>query len=543
MRRYRSLIWLTMILILLLSSCNLGATPPTDSTEPPPDAATETSTATNEPLPTETATSAPVTVDLAGPPMELGSRYTYVDGTVLVAVPAGAFIMGYNFADNPVREVTVGDFWIYSTKVTNTQYALCVQSGKCTPPDPESSPTYGDARYVKFPVTGVTHAQAADYCSFVHGRLPTEAEWEKTARGPEGNIFPWGDEAPVCNFLNYKFCIGKTTWVNEYKKGVSYYGVFDMSGNAREWAADWYSPTYNIENPIPDPLGPDFGEKRSVRGSSYQDSANATIAAHRFSLDPLESLPDLGFRCVVEDPAYFAPWCEQLLYIGSGLDGSQPDCQPDVDCNDVSINQSPNCTPNNSPYTIVTFNVADTPPPDYTYNLDACFPDPDGDGSVNKFLCYPPDGGGVITATTSGSCTYTAPVGCETCPPHYNQVGDTCVWDGSGTSGVACLPGSTYDPLTKCCTAISGTGTDFTICPAGTYPLGGVCVDDPSAAVDSQADDVIFNSCVPHTPNDDPGDEVGGGCPTPPQDCSQTTFPSSWSDTQCCCYNPFKGCQ
>ncbi|MCQ3938860.1 MAG: hypothetical protein DPW18_17710 [Chloroflexi bacterium] len=541
MRRIQSFTWAAIIAIMLVSGCNLGATPPPAATdEPPPSPTAEPPTATAETVPTEAVTTTPVTIDIAGPPMQVGSRYTYVDGTVLVAVPGGPFTMGYNFADNPVREVTVGDFWIYSTKVTNSQYALCVQLGECTPPDKEKNPSYGDARYIKYPVTGVTHAQAVDYCTFVHGRLPTEAEWEKTARGPDGNIFPWGDEAPNCTLLNYKFCVGRTTWVNEYKSGVSYYGAFDMSGNAREWAADWYSPTYNIENPIPDPLGPDFGEKRSVRGSSYQDSANPTIAAHRFSLDPLESLPDLGFRCVIEDPTYFAPWCEQSVYVGTGADGSQPNCQPAVKCNDVSIKQSPNCTPNYSPYTIVTFNVSNTPPNDYTYSLDGCFPDPDGDGSVNKFLCYP-DGAG--TAVTTGSCTYEAPAGCKVCPEHYTLNGDVCVWDGSSTSGRACLPGSTFNPLTNCCTAIPGSGTDVTICPAGTYPLNGACIDNPKGVVDTDTQTVIFDKCAPpvtvtpKTPGGGDDDGGDGSCTEPADGCRKVTGGQApyWNPATCSC--------
>lgn len=520
MKIYKSLFWIASLLILLLSGCNLGEVPSTEATEPPPSATpvAPASTATVESVPTSTAEPQPLTIDLAGPPMEVGSKYTYIDGAVLVAVPGGPFTMGYNFADNPVRQVSVGDFWIYSTKVTNSQYALCVQSGKCTSPDPEKNPGFGDTRFTKYPVTGVNYAQAADYCSFVHGRLPTEAEWEKTARGPDGNIFPWGDEAPGCNWLNYKFCVGKTTWINEYPEGISYYGAFDMSGNVREWAADWYSPIYNIDNPVADPLGPEFGEKRSVRGSSYQDSADPTISAHRFSLNPVESLSDLGFRCVVEDPTYFAPWCEQLTYIGAGPDGSQPNCAPQVKCNDVSIFQGMNCSPNYSPYTIVEFNVSNTPPNDYTYNMEGCTQDPEGNGSANKFLCYPGDIG---QAETTGSCVYEVPDSCVACSEHYTKVGEKCVWDGSGTAGTACLPGSTYDPLTRCCTSLPASGTDFTLCPAGTYPLNGACVDNPKGVVDVEVEDVVFDKCAPPvtvTPGDEP-DEPEGGDPGPESPC------------------------
>ena len=216
MRRLINNCSLIILVALVLTACNVPvSTTPTEL----PQATTEPPIATKE-IPTSTAVAESVvpeliTVDLAGPLMAVGSKYTYVDGTVLVAVPGGPFIMGYNFADNLEREISVGDFWVYSTKVTNDQYALCVQLGKCSPPVKEDSPTYGDAHFSKFPVTGVTHSQAADYCSFVHGRLPTEAEWEKTARGPDGNLFPWGNGGPNCSLLNYKFCESKTTWVNE----------------------------------------------------------------------------------------------------------------------------------------------------------------------------------------------------------------------------------------------------------------------------------------------------------------------------------------
>jgi formylglycine-generating enzyme required for sulfatase activity len=133
-----------------------------------------------------------VTVNLSGPEMKLGSTYPYVDGTILLAVPGGEFTMGHGGSDNPVHKVTIGDLWIYSTKVTNQQFAFCVAQGKCDPPDPTDNPAYSDFRRANDPVVGVTYAQGTAYCTFVHGALPTEAQWEKTARGPNGNLFPWG---------------------------------------------------------------------------------------------------------------------------------------------------------------------------------------------------------------------------------------------------------------------------------------------------------------------------------------------------------------
>jgi formylglycine-generating enzyme required for sulfatase activity len=540
-----------IIFVLLISGCNLGSTPPAELAEEPAQTGLPQSTETQISLLPETSTPELVTVDLAGPPMEVGSKYTYVDGTILVAVPGGSFIMGYNFADNPIREITVGDFWIYGDKVINKQYAYCVEQGECSAPDPIKNPDYGDYRYINFPVTGVTYAQAADYCTFVHGRLPTEAEWEKTARGPEGNIFPWGDGAPNCNLLNYKFCEGRTTYIHQYEEGISYYGAFDMSGNAREWAADWYDPKFNTDlaSLISDPLGPLDGEKRSVRGSSYQDSADPSISAHRFSLDPIETLPDLGFRCVVEDPTYFAPWCEQLAYIGTGPNGEEANCTPSVLCNDVSISQGVACECNGVPvsdevtceepqiyeaYTIVTFKLDNTPPLGWTYDVPGCSTiSGEMTPTQDKFLCNP---GAVGPAEATGICIDGAAC-VSTCPSHYNKVGDTCVWDGSGTIGTACLPGTTYDPLTQCCSATDGSAVDFGLCPAGFYPLDGACVSDPGAVHEHVLQPIIFDEeCKPST-WEDPGDDEGDDdvCPYPnPNSCPRGTV---W-DQKCSCVTP-----
>ena len=478
------------LMSLILSACNLPGSPVipvTGSTETAEPSANVTETA---------VTLAPI--DLAGPPMELGSKYPYVDGTILVAVPGGTFIMGYQGEDNPVHEVTVSDFWIYSTKVTNSQYALCVASGKCPAPDEKNNPLWGDFSHANYPVTGVNYEQATEYCSFVHGKLPTEAQWEKTARGPEGNIFPWGDEAPACTLLNFLSCVGKITPINDYKDGVSYYSAFDMSGNAREWVLDWYSPSYYSQSPATDPLGPEIGEKRSVRGSSYQDGGDSSLAAHRFSLRPSENLSDLGFRCVVGDPLYFAPACEQLGYIGSGPNGEEASCTPSVKCNNVSISQAPVCTQRLQPYTVVTFNLADNPPDGWSYDVPGCTPI----SGEAKFVCNPP---GPFTAKAEGSCEGSNT--CEsTCPEHYIKEGDVCKWDGSGTAGTECIAGMTYDPLTQCCSAAPGSAVSYNLCPAGYYLSDGICYADGSYTKDTESLNVVFNSC-------EPPKETGGGGP------------------------------
>ncbi|MBK9782250.1 MAG: SUMF1/EgtB/PvdO family nonheme iron enzyme [Anaerolineales bacterium] len=524
MKKVFYLVSMLTVLSLVLAACGAPAAN-TDSADPGQSGAAGLEEAPTEAPPADAAVgnAGLQTVDLAGPPMEVGSKFLYVDGTVLIAVPGGPFTMGYNFADNPEREITVGDFWMYSTKVTNRQYALCVQAGKCTPPDPTNAPSFSDTKFTNFPVTGVTHTQAAEYCGFVHGSLPTEAQWEKAARGPDGNIFPWGNGAPTCSLTNYGLCKGQTNSVNDYPDGKSFYEAWDMAGNVREWVADWYSPVYNVESPVQDPLGPELGEKRSVRGSSYADSANITIAAHRFSLDPAANAEDVGFRCVVTEPTYFAPWCELVGYAGIGPDGSPAECTPTVQCNDVNVNVEPFCDPQTqNTFTIVTFEMSNNPPMDWAYDAPGCNPiSGEQTPTKDKFLCEPPGSGG--TATTTGSCTDVA--GCAaTCPMHYTKDGDKCVWDGSGTEGTACLPGATYDPLTQCCTATPGTGVDFGLCPVGFYELGGVCVPNPTAFVDTASAPItIIPSCIDPTdePGDDPGDpgggEPGGGPCPPPQ--------------------------
>jgi len=188
MKHRHTVVCLGMALLVMSTACGAPATGPATS-----------------------ATPSLVPVNLAGPELKFGSSYQYADGSLLVAVPAGPFTMGVDGPDNPQHTVTLSDFWIYSTKVTDQQYANCVQAGGCTTPDKNDHPSFNDPAGANNPVVGVTYDQASAYCTFVHGRLPTEAEWEKTARGPNANIYPWGNGAPSCDLLNYNQCVGQTT--------------------------------------------------------------------------------------------------------------------------------------------------------------------------------------------------------------------------------------------------------------------------------------------------------------------------------------------
>jgi formylglycine-generating enzyme required for sulfatase activity len=120
--------------------------------------------------------------------MKVGSTYLYTDGATLVAVPSGPFKMGHGTADNPEHTVTLSDFWISSTKVTNAQYAICVAQQRCTAPDPLDNPDYAEFGTRNDPVVGVTYDQAEAYCNYLNAALPTEAQWEKASLGSRGPV-------------------------------------------------------------------------------------------------------------------------------------------------------------------------------------------------------------------------------------------------------------------------------------------------------------------------------------------------------------------
>jgi formylglycine-generating enzyme len=458
-----------------------------------------------EPPATEPAVLVPI--DLAGPPMEVGSRYMYVDGAIIVAVPGGAFMMGSKYFGDTEHTVTLGDFWIYSAKVTNGQYARCLEAGECTSPDLKNNKSFNIPRDINLPVTGVNYAQGEAYCKFVHARLPTEAEWEKTARGPDGNLFPWGDAAPVCDLLNFNFCKGKATDVTSYPKGVSYYSALDLSGNAREWVADWFSPKYYDEAPAADPLGPELGEKRSVRGSSYQDSADPSISAHRFSLKPVTNLPDLSFRCVVDDPTYYAPYCQTLSLYGADVNGGPTDDViplPD-DCVQPALSQKSDC-PDTSVY--ITIDPYPLPQGQVPVIVGSCA------GGPPTYKCT--DSGSV--SINPPACNIPEPPGGGQCAPGYDMDAQNNNCTGKGP-GVNCPTGFDYDPAAQCCTSANPGAKVYGLCPSGFYQQGNACIPGMSNPPPLQTVSSSFQpqDCTQHG---DPGGGTPGACV--PVVCSRT---------------------
>jgi formylglycine-generating enzyme required for sulfatase activity len=227
-----------------------------------------------------------------------------------VKVPAGSFLMGSDTTaaapdEKPVHSVSGGAFEMDRYEVTNARYAACVASGKCSKPSLSSSKLrssyFGDARFGDYPVIFVSWSQAKDFCDFAGGRLPTEAEWERAARGVDQRTFPWGDESPDCSKANLggeKSCVGDTDLVGRREAGKSPFGAYDMAGNVWEWTADWYDAAYYASSPKVDPKGPAQGGLKVMRGGCWASGQSSLRTTCRKEELPSSWAPNVGFRCV-----------------------------------------------------------------------------------------------------------------------------------------------------------------------------------------------------------------------------------------------------
>ena len=258
--------------------------------------ALEASTNTEAPADTQT----PADAETATP----ASEFTDEKGAEMVLIPAGDFTMGSNRGEadeQPVHIVSLDAFYIDKYEVTNKLYKECADAGKCEPPKQiyffAESPNkiyYGVSQYDNYPVIFVDWNMAKSYCEWRGARLPTEAEWEKAARGADGNTYPWGKDLD-CQKANYQGCVNRTSEVGVYPQGVSPYGVYDMTGNVWEWVSDWYSNNYYSISPGNNPLGPSTGQSRVLRGGSWPRFD--ITAYHRNKFAPDYNTFDIGFRC------------------------------------------------------------------------------------------------------------------------------------------------------------------------------------------------------------------------------------------------------
>jgi formylglycine-generating enzyme required for sulfatase activity len=251
--------------------------------------------------------------------VEAASQITGKDGAPMVVIPAGEFLMGTNDAlpnERPEHKVGLDSYAIDLYEVTIGRYAKFLKAADYAAPplwDDEAVQTAGDR-----PVVDVTWPDAEAYCKWAGKRLPTEAEWEKAARGVDGRRWPWGNMQPFVDIANYNRgqwvsypitlvpvtsgVVGMSIRHGLKTGGRSYYGLYHMAGNAAEWVADWYDREYYQKSPEKNPKGPNEGEKRVIRGGSWQDVPNGVRASMRLSAEPDFHDLTIGFRCATDVP-------------------------------------------------------------------------------------------------------------------------------------------------------------------------------------------------------------------------------------------------
>jgi formylglycine-generating enzyme required for sulfatase activity len=285
-------LFMLFILVTLLASCSPGTAAPAPTAIPTPTTA-----------PTITPT----------PDKPIGTKMqSNVDGMTQLYIPAGKFQMGTSTIDDwtgddefPLHEVYLDSFWMDKTEVTNAQYQNCVQAGACQVPHSLSSETqisyYDNSAFAEYPVIQVDWEQANAYCKWAGRRLPTEAEWEKSARGITERLFPWEGDAKGPDFANYdiddNWPNADTSPVSSILPGASPYGVMDLAGNVYEWVADWYAADYYAQSPAANPTGPQSGTARVIRGGAWSSDWVFVRTGSRLSFYPDLYSNDIGFRC------------------------------------------------------------------------------------------------------------------------------------------------------------------------------------------------------------------------------------------------------
>lgn len=261
----------------------------------------------NTPAPVKTSTSESINTNTPSstePVLGIGSTMTGEDGMTLLYVPAGEFTMGSDESpdEQPIHTVYLDAYWIDQTEVTNAMYAKCVDAGVCYLPhsiDSYSRDTYyGNFQFDDYPVINVYWDDASTYCSWSGRRLPTEAEWEKAARGTDERTYPWGEEIDE-SYLNSGVG-GDTTPVRSYESGVSPYGVYDMAGNVWEFVSDWYDSGYYDYSPVSNPQGPESGDFRVLRGGSWNFDYYYARSAYRDVNVTDDTGNYIGFRCAMD---------------------------------------------------------------------------------------------------------------------------------------------------------------------------------------------------------------------------------------------------
>jgi len=239
------------------------------------------------------------------------------DGAPMVLIPEGSFPMGVPHGDRdggrdeyPRHDVFVKNFYIDKFELTNGRYLEFVKATHHRIPQNPKNATRnlweGETiaeSLIDRPVINVDWADAQAYCQWAGKRLPTEAEWEKAAKGTADRRFPWGNVEPTNKHLNFnQQWIGEKTLmpVGSYEAGKSPFGVYDMAGNVWEWVNDWYDAKYYEKSPAKNPTGPETGTKRVLRGSGWQNETPTVRIFTRVDSDPTIRNESTGFRCAMD---------------------------------------------------------------------------------------------------------------------------------------------------------------------------------------------------------------------------------------------------
>ncbi len=241
-------------------------------------------------------------------PLEITGK----DSAPMVLIPAGSFWMGSPDSEgdkneHPRHRVTLDAFYMDKFEVTVARYAEFMRATN------RSKPQYWDqvdsSKHRNLPVVGVDWHDAKAYCEWGGKRLPTEAEWEKAARGTDGRTYPWGNEQPTARLANFgkEFTFDniyddRLAPVDSYEAGKSPYGLHHMAGNVLEWTADWYDENYYSKSPPRNPKGPASGEDRVLRGGSWLSVPDTVRSAARYWNIPTTRNAYIGFRCAQDVP-------------------------------------------------------------------------------------------------------------------------------------------------------------------------------------------------------------------------------------------------
>ena len=316
MRQNRSILCALIVLVLVSLACSLFTGG--DGGAVKPEAPMEQDTGVSEGLPQseETATFEPGFPP--SPTQEELPQFIMDDGVPMALVVAGPFKMGNDDSrangEKPAHAVILDAFYIDQYEITNLRYTECVAAGACEPPSSNASASrdsyYDNADFAEYPVMFVSWKAAISYCEWRGARLPTEAEWEKAARGGlEGQKYPWADkfDGTLANYCDSNCTFKRndsdfndgyidTAPVGAYPSNG--YGLYDMAGNLWEWTTDWFDPDYYGNSPESNPTGPEDGITRVVRGGSWSDLSPTLQVAYRASNGASGTFDFIGFRCV-----------------------------------------------------------------------------------------------------------------------------------------------------------------------------------------------------------------------------------------------------